>query len=59
MARYLVEEVYELVDAIISKMRPPFAKKPAMYFSASFCHQPFLGVGKFCLKDVVEKNLKR
>jgi hypothetical protein len=37
MARYLIEEVYELVDAIVfPKMRTPFAKKPAMFYSSFF-----------------------
>jgi hypothetical protein len=45
MARYLIEEVYELVDAIVfPKMRPLFAKKPVMSYSSFFLSSICLSV---------------
>jgi tetrapyrrole methylase family protein/MazG family protein len=60
MARYLVEEVYELVDAIISKDATAVCEEVGdVLFQLLFVVNLFRESGNFCLKDVVEKNLEK
>ncbi len=57
MARYLVEEVYELVDAIISKDTAAVCEEAGdVLFQLLFVVHLFRESGNFCLEDVVEKN---
>jgi len=60
MARYLVEEVYELVDAIISKDAAAVCEEAGdVLFQLLFVINLFRESETFCLTDVVEKNLEK
>jgi MazG family protein len=60
IARYLVEEVYELVDAIISKDTTAVCEEAGdVLFQLIFVVNLFRESGNFCLKDVVEKNVEK
>ncbi|MBR9987609.1 MAG: nucleoside triphosphate pyrophosphohydrolase [Desulfosarcina sp.] len=60
MARYLVEEVYELVDAIISKDSTAVCEEAGdVLFQILFVVNLFRESGKFSLGDVVEKNVEK
>ncbi len=60
MARYLIEEVYELVDAIISKDAGAVCEEAGdVLFQLLFVVNLFRESGQFCLQDVVEKNVEK
>jgi tetrapyrrole methylase family protein/MazG family protein len=60
MARYLVEEVYELVDAIISKDATAVCEEAGdVLFQLLFVVNLYRESGNFCLNDVVEKNVAK
>ncbi|WP_372681948.1 nucleoside triphosphate pyrophosphohydrolase [Desulfosarcina sp.] len=60
MARYLVEEVYELVDAITSgDPRAVCEEAGDVLFQLLFVINLFSESGKFTLADVVEKNVEK
>jgi MazG family protein len=60
MARYLVEEVYELVDAIISKDSTAVCEEAGdVLFQLLFVVNLFRESGQFSLSDVVEKNVEK
>ena len=60
MARYLVEEVYELVDAIISKDPAAVCEEAGdVLFQLLFVVNLFRESGDFGLGDVVEKNIEK
>ena len=60
MARYLVEEVYELADAIISKDSTAVCEEAGdVLFQLLFVVNLFRESGKFSLTDVVEKNVEK
>jgi tetrapyrrole methylase family protein/MazG family protein len=60
MARYLVEEVHELVDAIISKDSTAVCEEAGdVLFQLLFVINLFRESGAFNLRDVVEKNLEK
>ena len=60
MARYLVEEVYELVDAIISKDADAVCEEAGdVLFQLLFVINLFSESGTFGLMDVVEKNVEK
>ena len=60
MARYLVEEVYELVDAIISKDSIAVCEEAGdVLFQLLFVVNLYRESGKFSLTDVVEKNIEK
>ncbi|MCB2145772.1 MAG: nucleoside triphosphate pyrophosphohydrolase [Deltaproteobacteria bacterium] len=60
MARYLVEEVYELVDAIISKDAAAICEEAGdVLFQLLFVINLFRESGTFGLTDVVEKNIEK
>jgi tetrapyrrole methylase family protein/MazG family protein len=60
MARYLVEEVYELVDAIISKDATAVCEEAGdVLFQLLFVINLLENRDNFCLKDVVEKNVEK
>jgi tetrapyrrole methylase family protein/MazG family protein len=60
MARYLVEEVYELVDAIISKDATAVCEEAGdVYFSFFLLSICLENREIFALEDVVEKNVEK
>ena len=60
MARYLVEEVYELVDAIITNDSAAVCEEAGdVLFQLLFVVNLFRESGKFSLTDVVEKNVEK
>jgi tetrapyrrole methylase family protein/MazG family protein len=60
MARYLVEEVYELVDAILSEDAAAVCEEAGdALFQLLFVVNLYRESGKFSLRDVVEKNLEK
>jgi MazG family protein len=60
MARYLVEEVYELADAIIAKNPEAVCEEAGdVLFQLLFVVHLFGEADVFDLKDVVEKNVKK
>ena len=60
MARYLVEEVYELADAIISNDSAAVCEEAGdVLFQLLFVVNLFRESGKFSLRDVVEKNVEK
>jgi tetrapyrrole methylase family protein/MazG family protein len=60
MARYLIEEVHELVDAIISKDSTAVCEEAGdVLFQLLFVVNLFRESGKFSLRDVVEKNIEK
>ena len=60
MARYLAEEVHELVDAIISKDAAAVCEEAGdVLFQLLFVINLFSESGTFCLTDVVEKNIEK
>jgi tetrapyrrole methylase family protein/MazG family protein len=60
MARYLVEEVYELVDAILSKDSTAVCEEAGdVLFQLLFVVNLYRESGKFSLTDVVEKNVEK
>lgn len=60
MARYLIEEVHELVDAIISKDPAAVCDEAGdVLFQLLFVINLFAEAGHFGLQDVVEKNLEK
>jgi len=60
MVRYLVEEVYELADAIISKDATAVCEEAGdVLFQLLFVVNLFRESGYFCLRDVVEKNVEK
>lgn len=60
MARYLVEEVYELVDAIVSKDAAAVCEEAGdVLFQLLFIANLYRESGRFCLKDVVDYNVDK
>ena len=60
MARYLIEETYELVDAIISKDASAVCEEAGdVLFQLLFVVNLFRESGHFCLQDVVESNVEK
>jgi tetrapyrrole methylase family protein/MazG family protein len=60
LARYLVEEVYELVDAIVSKDAMAVCEEVGdVLFQLLFVVNLFSEAGNFCLEDVIEKNVEK
>lgn len=60
MARYLVEEVHELVDAIISKDADAVCEEAGdVLFQLLFVITLFRDTGHFGFEDVVEKNIEK
>lgn len=60
MARYLIEEVYELVDAIVSKDAAAVCEEAGdVLFQLLFVIHLFKCDGHFGLEDVVENNLEK
>lgn len=60
MARYLIEEVHELADAIVSKDADAVCEEAGdVLFQLFFVIHLFRDAGHFCLQDVVEKNVQK
>lgn len=60
MTRYLIEEVYELTDAIISKDADAVCEEAGdVLFQLLFVINLFMESGHFCLQDVVERNVEK
>jgi MazG family protein len=60
MARYLIEEVYELVDAIVSKNAEDVCEEAGdVLFQLLFLIRLFREDGHFDFQDVVDRNLKK
>jgi MazG family protein len=60
MARYLLEEVHELVDAIISKDAEAVCEEAGdVLFQLLFVITLFRDAGQFGFEDVVEKNIEK
>ncbi|BBO67554.1 nucleoside triphosphate pyrophosphohydrolase [Desulfosarcina alkanivorans] len=60
MARYLIEEVYELVDAIVSKNAAAVCEEAGdVLFQLLFVIHLFAEAGQFGLPEVVEKNIEK
>jgi tetrapyrrole methylase family protein/MazG family protein len=60
MARYLIEEVYELVDAIISKNADAVCEEAGdVLFQLLFVVNLFRESGHFCLEEVIGKNVEK
>lgn len=60
MTRYLIEEVYELADAIISKNADAVCEEAGdVLFQLLFVIHLFSEAGQFRLQDVVERNVEK
>lgn len=60
MARYLIEEVHELVDAIISKDADAVCEEAGdVLFQLLFVIILFRDAGHFAIEDVVDKNIEK
>jgi len=60
MTRYLIEEVYELADAIASKNANAVCEEAGdVLFQLLFVINLFRESGHFCLQDVVETNVEK
>lgn len=60
MARYLIEEVYELVDAIFSRNADAVCEEAGdVFFQLLFVINLFSDAGHFDLQEVVDKNLEK
>ncbi len=60
MARYLIEEVYELVDAIISKDADAVCEEAGdVLFQLLFVINLFSETGRFGLQEVVDGNIEK
>ena len=60
LTRFLIEEVYELVDAIIAQDAEAVCEEAGdVLFQLMFVIHMFKDTGKFCLNDVVEKNIEK
>jgi MazG family protein len=60
MARYLIEEVYELVDAIVSNNAEDVCEEAGdVLFQLLFVIHLFREAGQFDLQEVIDRNLKK
>lgn len=60
MVRYLIEEVYELADAIIANNADAVCEEAGdVLFQLLFVIQLYCESGNFCLAEVVEKNVAK
>ena len=60
MARYLIEEIYELVDAIVSKNAEDVCEEAGdVLFQLLFVVHLFREAGHFDLQDVIDRNLQK
>lgn len=60
VTRYLIEEVYELVDAVLSGNPDDVCDEAGdVLFQVLFVIHLFSESGHFCIQDVVEKNIEK
>jgi len=60
MARYLIEEVYELVDAIVAKDAEAVCEEAGdVLFQLFFVIHLFVAAGRFTFTEVIDRNIEK